>query len=236
MLRDVAKPGLYVAGVDGCSGGWVAFIVDLSSQITRVERVDLASLILHRPHGLAILAIDMPIGLIDGTRSCDSAARRFLGFPRCCSVFPAPCREAAASGSYPTASGINYARTGKRLTRQTWEIAPKIREIDDLVCTRHQEWVYEVHPEVSFWRMNGRSPMKHSKSRKAGRDERRQILLQHFPEIDRHIDGRPRKVGVDDVLDAAVAAWSALRLWEGTAESVCDPGWDDRGLRMAIHY
>ena len=97
-------------------------------------------------------------------------------------------------------------KTAKRLTRQTWEIAPKIREIDDLICPGHQEWVYEVHPEVSFWRMNGRSPMKYSKVRKAGRDERRHILLPHFPDIDRHIEERSRSVGLNDLLDAAVAA------------------------------
>jgi hypothetical protein len=48
MLTEVAKPERYVAGVDGCSGGWVGFIVDSSTRATRVERVNLASLILHR--------------------------------------------------------------------------------------------------------------------------------------------------------------------------------------------
>ena len=100
----------------------------------------------------------------------------------------------------------------------------------------HQTWAYEVHPEVSFWRMNGRTPMKYSKARKAGRDERRDVLVGNFPDIDLHIGKRPEKVGIDDPLDAAAAAWSALRIWEGTAESVCDPGRDDRGLRMSIHY
>jgi predicted RNase H-like nuclease len=98
-------------------------------------------------------------------------------------VFPALCREAAAPDSYPTASGINYARTGKRLTRQTWEIAPKIREIDDLICTLHQEWVYEVHPEVSFWLMNGRSPMKHPKSRKADATSGGRFFSNTFPRL-----------------------------------------------------
>ena len=82
-LMDVGKSDPYVAGVDGCSGGWVAFILDLSTRATRVARLELASLINNRPDGLAILAIDMPIGLIDSTRPCDSGARKLLGFPRC---------------------------------------------------------------------------------------------------------------------------------------------------------
>lgn len=85
---------------------------------------------------------------------------------------------------------------------------------------------------------NGRTRCirKYSKARKARRDERLGVLARNFPDIALHIGKRPEKVGIDDLLDAAAAAWSALRIWEGTAESVCDPGRDDRGLRMSIQY
>ena len=56
---DTAKPEPYVAGIDGCPGGWVAFVVDLSTRGTRVLRVELEPLIQHQPDGLAILAIDI---------------------------------------------------------------------------------------------------------------------------------------------------------------------------------
>jgi predicted RNase H-like nuclease len=168
---------LWVAGVDGCRGGWVAFHVDTRTRKTQVEVVDLKSLLCNRPSDLAILAIDMPIGLLDGPRPCDCAARKFLGSPRCSSVFAAPCRAALTSSSHAMASETNHSATGKGLSIQAWAIAPKIKEIDDLLEPQQQSWVFEVHPEVSFWRMNGRKSMALSKSRQTGRQERRSILL-----------------------------------------------------------
>jgi len=43
-------------------------------------------------------------------------------------------------------------------------------------------------------------------------------------------------VGKDDLLDAAVAAWTALRLWKGEARQVCEPERDDEGLMATIWY
>jgi predicted RNase H-like nuclease len=226
----------WVAGVDGCPAGWVAFKVDLRARETMVEVVDLQSWLRSRPNNLAILAIDMPIGLVDGPRPCDCAARKLLGSPRCSSVFAAPCRVALDSISHASASERNRNTTGKGLSIQAWAIAAKIKEIDDILLPEHETWVFEIHPEVSFWRMNGRQPMDHSKRRSAGREERHSILSREFPDLDRHIQHRPGGVGVDDLFDAAAAAWSALRLWKGKAESVCLPSHDARGLKVAIHY
>ena len=229
-------PKARVAGVDGCRAGWIAFHVDPCTRETKTEVVDLRSLLYSRLDDVAILAIDMPIGLLDCPRPCDCAARKVLGSPRCSSVFAAPCRAALAATSHAKASAMNRITTGKGLSIQAWAIAPKIKEIDDLLQPQQQSWVYEVHPEVSFWRMNGQEPMTHSKSRLPGREERSAILRREFPNIERHLECRPIGVGADDLLDAAAAAWSALRLWEGKAESVSTPSQDARGLRVAIHY
>ena len=226
----------WVAGVDGCPAGWVAFKLDLRTRESQVEVVDLQSWLRSKPNNLAILGIDMPIGLLDGPRPCDGAARKLLGSPRSSSVFAAPCRAALDSVPHTRASEINRNTTGKGLSIQAWAIAPKIKEIDEILEPGHQTWVFEVHPEVSFWRMNGRKPMAHAKRRFAGREERRFILSQEFPELGRHMGNRPTGVGVEDLFDAAAVAWSALRLWEGAAESVCTPVHDARGVRVAIHY
>jgi hypothetical protein len=37
-------------------------------------------------------------------------------------------------------------------------------------------------------------------------------------------------------LDAAVAAWTALRLWKGEACQVCEPERDTKGLGATIWY
>jgi predicted RNase H-like nuclease len=44
------------------------------------------------------------------------------------------------------------------------------------------------------------------------------------------------RVGVDDLLDAAVAAWTALRLHKGNALHVCSPERDAKGLAVTIYY
>jgi len=84
---------MFVAGVDGCRAGWVRFAVEVPSLATSVDVVDLAELLRNRPSDLACIGIDIPIGLIDGSRACDKAARKLLGQPRGSSVFAAPCRR-----------------------------------------------------------------------------------------------------------------------------------------------
>jgi predicted RNase H-like nuclease len=73
-----------------------------------------------------------------------------------------------------------------------------------------QTWVSEVHPEVSFYTLNGRHSLSYSKHNREGKDERLRLLLPHFPEIRKHLgESKRAQIGEDDLLDAAVAAWSA---------------------------
>lgn len=68
----------FVAGVDGCKAGWVWFKLYDSGR-TESDLVDLPAILRKRPDGLNALAIDIPIGMLDGPRACDVAARRLLG-------------------------------------------------------------------------------------------------------------------------------------------------------------
>jgi hypothetical protein len=56
---------VFVAGVDGCSAGWIAFKVESPFFSTSIEVVDLQSWLRKRPPHLAFLSIDIPIGLFD---------------------------------------------------------------------------------------------------------------------------------------------------------------------------
>ena len=78
--------------------------------------------------------------------------------------------------------------------------------------------------------------MQHNKKTPAGREERVNLLRILFPEIQRHLDTKPPGVGKDDLLDAAVAAWTALRRYRGEAVCVCSPENDDKGLAASIWY
>ncbi len=227
---------MFVAGIDGCRGGWVNFKVDLTSLGTSVELVDVPSILRSKPDDLAILAIDIPIGLLDGSRVCDKAARKLLGQPRGTSVFAAPCRAALSAKTHAAASATNLRITGSGLSQQAWGIAPKIKQVDDAITSECQRWAFEVHPEVCFWALAGERPMAYRKKTKAGVSERFDLLRPVFPDIERHLQNRRANVGRDDLLDAAVAAWTALRICKGEARRVCEAERDARGLETAIWY
>jgi predicted RNase H-like nuclease len=227
---------VFVAGIDGCRGGWVAFKVHLPTRNTSVEIIDLPSILRNKPDDLTILAIDMPIGLLDGSRACDKAARRLLRQPRGTSVFAAPCRASLSAKNHATATATNVRTTGRGLSQQAWGIASKIKQVDDAITPQCQKWVFEVHPEVCFWALAGKRPMVNGKKTKAGITKRLDLLRCVFADIEHHLQNRPAGVGKDDLLDAAVAAWTALRLWKGEARHVCDPERDNEGLIATIWY
>jgi predicted RNase H-like nuclease len=227
---------MFVAGVDGCRAGWVTFKVEVPSLAASVDVVDIAELLSGRPDDLLCLAIDIPIGLVDGSRSCDKAARKLLGQPRGTSVFAAPCRAALSGTTHAAASQINREKTGRGLSQQAFGIIPKIKQVDDAITSNCQQWTFEVHPEVCFWALNQRLPMKRNKKKKDGATERIAVLRPIFPEIERHLANRPPRVGADDLLDAAAAAWTALRLHNGKALPVCPAERDEKGLAVSIWY
>lgn len=224
-----------VGGLDGCVGGWV--LVTASSEEwgeTEVQVVaDLAMVWTMLEGGqLAALGIDMPIGLAEShPRPCDVEVRRRLG-PRSSSVFPAPARAVLAATSYREACDLSAAACGKRLSRQLFNILPKIVALDLLITPQVQERVFEVHPELSFSAMAGR-PMSHYKRTREGRDQRLALLRKEFVDVDARLSARPRRCAVDDVLDAYAVAWTARRWLAG--ESVRLGGeLDSRGLRMEV--
>lgn len=78
--------------------------------------------------------------------------------------------------------------------------------------------------------------MAHGKKTKAGVSERLDLLRPVFPDIDRHLQNRRANIGRDDLLDAAVAAWTALRIFKGEAQRVSESEWDANGLETTIWY
>jgi predicted RNase H-like nuclease len=122
------------------------------------------------------------------------------------------------------------------LSQQAWGIASKIKQVDDAITPKCQKCVFEAHPELSFWALAGEHPMAHGKNTKAGVKERLALLRSVFPDIERHLQNRPATVGKDDLLDAAVVAWTALRICKGEAKRVCEPERDANGLEATIWY
>lgn len=230
-----------VAGVDGARGGWA--VVSLEASRYRVRRVGRLAEIFDGGSSKKIVAVDIPIGLLDafeiGGRDCDREARKCLG-KRAASVFPAPVRPALEASEYEQACAFSRvsAEKGKAISKQTWAIIDKIKEVDDLLQTHPalHEIVHEVHPEVCFCELAGK-PMDHSKKNREGQDERQRWLRKGFCDLD-DIIARGRKeegLAAEDVVDAAVACWSAIRLADGKGRSLIEPVPRDRvGLPMTI--
>jgi predicted RNase H-like nuclease len=224
-------------GIDGFRGGWIG--VQIEDQNGTGRSLDTKTFVSFKDIlGLDpfpdVIAIDIPIGLLDsaskGGRACDRQARRLLGPPRSSSVFSPPVRPALGATVYEEAR-----RHG--LTRQGFGILPKVREVDEQMTPELQKRIFEVHPELSFREMNGRS-MSHNKKGSQGRLDRIQLLEIHLPGFSRRrLEDRPEGVGADDLLDACAAAWTALRIV--VCEAVrfpSDPPRDPKGLRMEIWY
>ena len=240
--RDVS-----VAGVDGCKAGWVVAVVratapglELQYPLT-IESIRVsphfADVLLRTSH-CALVCVDIPIGLSDGPepRACDVAARRLLG-SRASSVFTPPARPCLAAKSYPEASQTQLQCVGKKLSKQSFFIMGKIRQVDDLMMPAMQRRIREIHPEVTFHTLNGNRPAERRKRSLAGRNERIALLASIFPTAAEMIDAirRPGAVEADDILDALAAAWTAARAVIGQATPLPEhPATDRKGLRMEI--
>jgi predicted RNase H-like nuclease len=230
-----------VAGVDGTPGGWVALVAEIDRVI--VHKAASLSAIFKIAPDLDVIAIDVPIGLLDsyrtGGRACDCAARQILGSPRASSVFPAPVRGVLTATSWEEALAISRASAlnGKGISKQTFAIVPKIREVDELLQRQRElrPLLREVHPELSFCELAGQ-PMSHRKGSGAGRQERRLALQSVFTELDAvEKSGIDQGLPIEDIFDAAVACWSAVRLANSEARSLpAVVPLDATGLPMAI--
>ena len=227
-------------GVDGCPAGWYAVRTASSGPITSKVYSRFSDILSETPPG-SVIAVDIPIGLTEtGSRRCDDLARKALAPTRSSSVFPAPLRAILDAASHAEASAIRRDIDGKGMSIQSFAITRQVREVDLAleVFPLHQS-VYEVHPELCFTHLNGGQPMSLSKKTSAGRAERLRILTEEFADAPgRLVEERVRRdVGADDVLDALVALWSAMRISRGQHASLPTlPDHDTRGRRMAIFY
>ena len=96
------------------------------------------------------------------------------------------------------------------------------------------ERVFEVHPEVSFRHLAGDS-LPWSKKSWNGLLLRRQLLADAGVALPERIPG-VKGAAADDVVDAAVAAWSARRIATGVARPLPDPPQSVDGRQVAIWY
>ncbi|GAB4521019.1 MAG: DUF429 domain-containing protein [Amphiplicatus sp.] len=189
------------------------------------------------------MIVDMPIGLADSSRrACETMARRRLGPRRAASVFASPRRPMLDFARYEEANAWGKAAgpgAGGGLSKQVWNILPRIREIDSIMTPADQSWLGEGHPEVAFSRLNDGAPCRHSKRTEEGRRERLALLRRGgFPAgvaLLAQAKARFRAaVQPDDILDACALALTAEARLGGRALRLTDGARDARGLVMEI--
>jgi predicted RNase H-like nuclease len=201
------RPARVVVGLDGCPSGWVRVVlVD-----GRVEEVRVVATL---REGVAVpdvvhVGIDMPVGLVDGARDTDAAARALLP-GRAASVFSTAARgvvEGFVSGAITThaeATARNVELTGAGLSQQAWRLVPKMAEVETLAAEGMH--LTEVHPELAFATIAG-APLPRKRSW-PGLMLRRELLTELGVELPTRFDGDVQ-AAPDDVVDAAACAWVA---------------------------
>lgn len=249
------RPSVAV-GVDGCKGGWFAVKRDRASGTIEVAVWETFAQLLHWAPAPAVIGVDMPIGLATGaSRDCDTQARKRLGWPRATSVFSPPVRVVLGASSYEDACARNRAAVGRAMSKQAFNILPKIAELDAVLQTlpRQPQRVFEVHPELAFMALaqsrsgksDGRRGGEKSKGlvepkRTAAGHARRLALLptEYRVAVDQALTNMKRAAcAADDVLDAFAVLWSAERCVKGDAIAIAEkPEIDAVGLEMNIRY
>ncbi len=180
-----------------------------------------------------VVALFSPVGLLDEPdsrgRTCDRQARALLGRPRSGAVLSAPVRGALKCDSYGEAKEAN----GGRLSAIGWRMLKRTAEVHDQMAPYWQRTIFEVHPELSFYQLNGDKPVRFSKHTKAGQQERRALLDGRMPGVERIIDVKLPGVTPAHLLDAAACLWTARRvIARGVVHLPEHPEWDSEGLRM----
>ena len=205
-----------VAGVDGTKGGWVAVELEEGRFVRdRLLAIDTA---FEELAAAEVIGIDIPIGF--GPREADRAARKFLA-GSASTVFTTPSQAILASPFGP----------GLGVSAHAHALGPRVIQVTELA--RGDSRLREVHPEVSFRAMNGGRPLGYRKKSAGGALERLSLLEREG------IDVRVAEAAaapLDDVLDAAAAAWSAHRIAAGIAKTLPDPPEDVDSSQVAIWY
>ncbi len=237
-----------VIGVDGVRERWVAAVLTLDpdggSPPSVAWAVGGAGEVLALAAGPDVVGagVDMPVGLLErGLRPAEAEARGLLG-RGASSIFttaPAPAFRVARThlrpdggldlGSRPEADAASRAAGGGGVSTQSWMIAAKVLEVEDVVRALGPAGgrVVEVHPETSFALMGrhfGLGPVP-SKLSAPGVARRVALLERTLPGLDvlAALAGVPvgvsarERVPVDDALDALAGACSALRHAYGQA-------------------
>ncbi len=233
-------------GIDGIKDGWISIIygddgykeTDIYRSIKELWKDN---------DGVDLSLIDIPIGLSSSdepSRKCDEEARKMLTPRRHQSVFSPPIRDALRADTYKDANNIQRELTGKGISKQSWNITSKIKEVDKFLRDNRDiagDKLRESHPEVCFYGVTG-YPMKNSKTQQPRNAviERTRALRPLDSEIENAVSQADDEIGDSaekhDIIDAFVLALTASQPKDKLRTIPDNPPLDKEGLPMEIVY
>lgn len=138
---------------------------------------------------------------------------------------------------------INKKMTGKGLSKQTWNICPKIREMDVFLQKnlKAREIFIESGPELCYGYLDDNKPMNHYKKTPEGIEERLSILENNndnclTPIVIGSSKYKRTEMTLDDIMDAWIMA---IRASKGRTNLQFIPEnvqYDSTGLPMRIAF
>jgi len=201
-------------GIDGSKNGWVA-VQQNSENLKQHELKFCKKLVDLITPELKLAIVDMPIGLEEytqkGGRLVDREARKNL-IKRKSSIFNAPCRGVLKAKNYDEANFYSK-KNGLGISKQSWNLVSKIKELDKILRTKKRPLIYESHPELCFQKMNGNA-LKFSKKEPFGQKERMDLLHQSgfSKKFLNKYSKKNKNFQLDDFLDACALSWTAKRV------------------------
>ena len=227
-----------IAGIDGSKGGWVC-VSGYENNFKELKFEKLKEFNDIKSKDFDLVLVDIPIGLdIDlkkGGRIVDKLARKEL-LTNKSSIFNAPSRLVLEAKNYEEANKINKNK-GMGLSKQSWNLVKKIKEVDDFIRNSNKTIIFESHPEIIFQVMK-RDKVSTKKKNDEGIIERRNLLEKNgFNKVflERNLSAKDSFYKKDDFIDACSLFWSANRAIAKTEVKIPnDIVLDSEGIIMQI--
>lgn len=233
-------------GIDGCKEGWV--VVNITEDGFEIEVFKNIEEICLKYRDSDSIIVDMPIGLQETKNDVrpDGDARKVLSSRSSC-VFNTPCRQAIYEKDYYLANETNKSILDKGISKQSFAICKKIREIDEFLYKSPEfvDKIKEGHPEVSFTMLNFNGviarPIYENKKTEIGMQKRFEVLSRYYNKTEDikaliYADLRLSRIK-DDVIDSlCLAVTGMLGINNGFKTIPEKPMKDRRGIVMQMVY
>lgn len=212
-----------VVGADVCQGSWAAIrlvdglfdrgaVLPTLSEVARTFGKDAST-----------IAVDIPLSYaLPGTkgRMCEREGRAMLG-PRRSSMFDTYPQAILEAPNHSIANTLAQKTVGCGIPQQSFGLRKAIAEAISL--SAEDPRIHETHPELVFSSLAGSLAAKKSwtgfRQRLEALENVGILLPIEFPEMDH--------AAMDDVIDAAAAAFAADRIAQGIGQRVPSQGSDE---------